>query len=57
MKSNKYINCRNMPREQKLRGSDEFEMAKALLKDGLSLLKISEQTGIPYATVRIQKSR
>ena len=51
MKSNKYINCRNMPREQKLRGSDEFEMAKALLKDGLSLLKISKQTGIPYATL------
>ena len=51
MKSNRCINCRNMPRGQKLRGSDEFEMAKALLKHGLSLLKISKQTGIPYATL------
>ena len=40
-----------MPREQKLRESGEFEAAKALLRDGLSLFKVSKQTGIPYATL------
>lgn len=38
------INCR----EQKIRRSDDD---KVLLKDGMSLLKISQQTGMPYTTL------
>lgn len=38
------INCR----EQKIRRSDDD---KVLLKDGMSLLKTSQQTGMPYTTL------
>jgi len=42
-----------MPREQKIRSTDDdnFKDAKALVKYGMSLLKISQRTGIPNTTL------